>query len=232
MAPGGSRCWYFIDMEESVHILINNTADTQSNNNVVASVWWNNVIIASCAHLGKSQCKANHCQAQVLRNRVWNKWQTHHFIMWICIFLQISSLSKLLYCHIWRESYIGKLPKCLCWIHKNRNQYYYSDENFLIFFLSQAFSPWQHSFQMDDVSPLTGRLTDDIGMSQYWYGAQSHLSQGFYSLSGKTSYRQISWSLEAARLDVAMAVSLWNLTGTSAAALPRYLSNFRAIGDV
>ena len=80
MAPGGSRCWYFIDMEEPVHILINNTADTQSNNNVVASVWWNNVIIASCAHLGKSQCKANHCQAQVLRNRVWNKWQTHHLL--------------------------------------------------------------------------------------------------------------------------------------------------------
>ena len=35
MAPGGSRCWYFIDMEEPVHILINNTVDTQSNNNVV-----------------------------------------------------------------------------------------------------------------------------------------------------------------------------------------------------
>ena len=38
--------------------------------------------------------------------------------------------------------------------------------------------------------------------------------------------------LEAARLDVAMVVSLWNLTGTSAAALPRYLPNFRAIGKV
>ena len=57
--------------------------------------------------------------------------------------------------------------------------------------------------------------------------------QGLYSLSGKTSYRQISWSLEAARLDVAMVVvSLWNLTGTSAAVLPRYLPNFRAIGKV
>ena len=55
---------------------------------------------------------------------------------------------------------------------------------------------------------------------------------GLYSLSGKTSYRQISWSLEAARLDVAMVVSLWNLTGTSAAALPRYQPNFRAIGKV
>ena len=46
--------------------------------------------------------------------------------------------------------------------------------------------------------------------------------QGLYSLSGKTSYRhgktsyrQISWSLEAAWLDVAMVV----------AALPRYLPN-------
>ena len=55
---------------------------------------------------------------------------------------------------------------------------------------------------------------------------------GLYSLSGKTSYRQISWSLEAARLDVAMVVSLWNLTGTSAAVLPWYLPNFRAIGKV
>ena len=58
------------------------------------------------------------------------------------------------------------------------------------------------------------------------------LYQGLYSLSGKTSYRPISWSLEAARLDVAMVVSLWNLTGTSAAVLPRYLPNFRAIGKV
>ena len=31
-----------------------------------------------------------------------------------------------------------------------------------------------------------------------------------YSLSGKTSYRQISWSLEAVRLGVIMIVSLWN----------------------
>ena len=60
----------------------------------------------------------------------------------------------------------------------------------------------------------------------------SLLTLGLYSLSGKTSYRQISWSVEAARLDVAMVVSLWNLTDTSAAALPRYLPNFRAIGNV
>ena len=55
---------------------------------------------------------------------------------------------------------------------------------------------------------------------------------GLYSLSGKTSYRKISWSLEAARLDVAMVASFWNLTDTSAAALPMYQPNVRAIGKV
>ena len=58
------------------------------------------------------------------------------------------------------------------------------------------------------------------------------LTQGLYSLSGKTSYRQISWSLEAVRLGVIIIAPLWNLTGTSAALLPRGLSNFRAIGKV
>ena len=60
---------------------------------------------------------------------------------------------------------------------------------------------------------------------QFWRGLSYELiyclsddlcTQGLYSLSGKMSYRQISWSLEAARLYVAMVVSLWNLTGTSA----------------
>ena len=45
-----------------------------------------------------------------------------------------------------------------------------------------------------------------------------------YSLSGRTSYRKISWSLEAARLCVIMIVSSWNLTGISVAVLSRCLS--------
>ena len=49
------------------------------------------------------------------------------------------------------------------------------------------------------------------------------------SLSGKTSYRKISWSLEAAGFGFKLSQSLWNLAGTSAALLPRCLSNFRAI---
>ena len=72
------------------------------------------------------------------------------------------------------------------------------------------------------------------------YGKSEHICywlsfifpQGRYSLSGKTSYRQISWNLEAVRLDVIMILSLWNLTGISAALLPGCLSNFRAIGKV
>ena len=42
----------------------------------------------------------------------------------------------------------------------------------------------------------------------------------------------ISRCLEAARSDVIMTESLWNLTGISAALLPRSLSNFRAVGKV
>ena len=48
---------------------------------------------------------------------------------------------------------------------------------------------------------------------------------GLYSLSGRTSYRKISWSVEAARFMFRLLQSLLNLTGISAAALP----NVRAI---
>ena len=52
---------------------------------------------------------------------------------------------------------------------------------------------------------------------------------GPVSISEKTSFRKISWSLEAARFAFRVVVSLWNLTGTSAALLPMCLSNFKAI---
>ena len=85
--------------------------------------------------------------------------------------------------------------------------------------------------------PVTGGPPlPSAGSVSLWWRHQMSCNdlahQGLYSPSGETPYRQISWSLEAARLDVAMVVSLWNLTGTSAAALPRYLPNFRAIGKV
>ena len=55
------------------------------------------------------------------------------------------------------------------------------------------------------------------------------IDQGPVSISEKTSFRKISWSLEAARFVFRIVWSLWNLTGTSAAVLPMCLSNFKAI---
>ena len=63
----------------------------------------------------------------------------------------------------------------------------------------------------------------------YLYHPDPDLIQGIYSLSGKTSYRKISYNLEAMGLDVIMIISLWNLTGISTAVLWRCLSNFRAV---
>ena len=55
------------------------------------------------------------------------------------------------------------------------------------------------------------------------------LKMGPVSISEKTSYCKISWSLEAARFVFRIVRSLWNLTGTSAAVLPMCLSNCKAI---
>ena len=65
-----------------------------------------------------------------------------------------------------------------------------------------------------------------------WFDLCWVATQGLYSLSGRTSYRKISWNLEAVRLGVIMIVLLCNLTGISAAKLPMCLSNFRAIEKV
>ena len=46
------------------------------------------------------------------------------------------------------------------------------------------------------------------------------------------SYHQILWILEAVGVDIILIISVWNLTGISAALLPRCLSTFRAIGKV
>ena len=47
-------------------------------------------------------------------------------------------------------------------------------------------------------------------------------AQGLDSLSGKASYSQIQWNLEAARLDAIMIISFYNLTGISAALIIRW----------
>ena len=53
------------------------------------------------------------------------------------------------------------------------------------------------------------------------FPSASEVILGRYSLNGRTSCRQISLSLEAERLSVIMIVSLWNLTGFSAALLSK-----------
>ena len=60
----------------------------------------------------------------------------------------------------------------------------------------------------------------------------TYFTTGLYSLSWRSSYRKISWSLEAARSDVIMIFSFCNSAGISAALLPRCLSNFRMIAKV
>ena len=49
------------------------------------------------------------------------------------------------------------------------------------------------------------------------------------SISDKTSYRKISWTLEALRFVFKIVGSLWNLTDSSAAMLQTCLSNFKAM---
>ena len=49
------------------------------------------------------------------------------------------------------------------------------------------------------------------------------------TISDKTSYRKISWSLEVSRFVSRIVRSLWYLTSTSAALLPMCLSSFEAM---
>ena len=80
---------------------------------------------------------------------------------------------------------------------------------------------WWHRGKLPSQTVLVSSVADlDTPLNQH---------QGLCSLSGKTSYRKISWSLEAARFAFKLFQSLWNLAGTSAALLPRCLSNVRAI---
>ena len=67
---------------------------------------------------------------------------------------------------------------------------------------------------------------------QYGCPSGSETTLGLSSLSGRTYYHKISWSLEAASFGFRLFQSLWNLTGTSAAVLPMCLSNFRAIRSI
>ena len=89
-------------------------------------------------------------------------------------------------------------------------------------------------YSHSDTGPmLPHRINSSSILVNYSSGHECKLiTSTLFTLFTKTSYRHISWSLEATRLHVIMIVSLWNLTGISATLLPRCLSYFRAIGKV
>ena len=62
------------------------------------------------------------------------------------------------------------------------------------------------------------------GWALYKYVTLGSLSNSY--LGERSSYHNISWSLEAARFGFRRFQSLWTLTGNFAAALPKCLSNF------
>ena len=96
----------------------------------------------------------------------------------------------------------------------------------LIFFqIDNSFRKMQFCYTV----PWNLTDTSAAALKRRWRAPIAKMLQGLYSLSDKTSYRKISWSLEAASFGFKLFLSLWNLTATSAAALKRRLSNFGAI---
>ena len=75
---------------------------------------------------------------------------------------------------------------------------------------------WRYPVQNGDTKSLISRYNDGK-------------IQNTVSISDKTSYRKISWSIDAAWFVFKIVRSLWKLTGTSATLLPTRLSNFTAL---
>ena len=88
---------------------------------------------------------------------------------------------------------------------------------------------WKGNFSQGRPGPISYTSSCLSPTSPTWKVHIPNNIQGLYSLSGKTPYWKISWSLEAARFRFKLFQSLWNLAGTLAALLPRCLSNCRAI---
>ena len=90
----------------------------------------------------------------------------------------------------------------------------------------EGITQFEHWHWHSQVSSQFVRWYDRTPLSLYAITTKASLKA---SLSGKTSYCKISWNFESMKFDWRFFQSLWNLTGTSAAALPRCLSNCRAI---
>ena len=81
-------------------------------------------------------------------------------------------------------------------------------------------------YKMVNIFPSTHNI-HTVAPQEVRYGYRS-----LYSISGRMSHSKILWRIEAARLGAIIIISLWNLTGISAALLSRCFLNFRAIGKV
>ena len=69
-----------------------------------------------------------------------------------------------------------------------------------------------------------------LTLSMYPFGPEfTHCEDGCLFTKRTDVYSKISWGLETARFAFTLLQSVWNLTGTSAAVLPRCLSNIRTI---
>ena len=67
------------------------------------------------------------------------------------------------------------------------------------------------------------------GLKHPWLDAHMRPWAFIHYADGRISAKWSPWSPEATRFGFRLVQSLWNVTGTSAAVLPRCLSNFRAI---
>ena len=126
----------------------------------------------------------------------------------MCIILQ-ASRALVIYINVWTMIYVFEG---------------YAEFNYIILLMYEKWFHWNHGNSQTQICPYYWRITN-LTMA----GPCQNGDQGLYSLSGWTSYRKISWSLDAAKFGFSLFQSLWNLEGNSAVALPRCLPNFRAI---
>ena len=167
--------------------------------------------------------------ATLLPNRLWNIRVTatpkslYNVLISREIAISFLSLSEERsgWCHgfMARVNYTWKLPACNTWDYLPGHQ-----------------RAMANGRQMAPIEPFADKMFEGSRWGISWAGfgfvlqRWSEAGLVFAKRNRKTSYRKISWSLEVARLDVVMFVSLWNMTSISAALLPRCLSNFKAMG--
>ena len=86
---------------------------------------------------------------------------------------------------------------------------------------------WTHTRQNVHFTVFNFCVWVTISLNCDVIGLSETVHRSLYSLSGRMSYRKISWT--KSRFGFRLFQSLWNLTGISVTPLPRCLSNIRAI---